>query len=98
MAINSVKRPAEPFIELRIADGDRSRKQKSRSACTDEGFSNGTNRAVVGKQNASLCKTQRLLSKTGDQPRSQGIGKRAVRRDCIDGDPLRVRHPLMPLR
>ena len=81
IATHRVKRSANPLVELRIANRDQAWKQKSRSACANEGLGDRPDCSIVRKQYPPRSQSQRVAPELRDQSCSKGVRERTVSRD-----------------
>ena len=81
-----LERPADPLVQLRIADRNEAGKQQAAARAPDEGVRERPGGAVVGDQDDALGKARVAAPEASDQPRRQRVGERAVRRDGENGD------------
>ena len=85
VTVGGIERAADAVVEVGITDRDQARQDEPAAAGADERLGDAADRAVVGKQYATLGERHWIAAVEGNQPRSERIGETAVRRDREDG-------------
>ncbi len=79
-----LQRPADPLVQLGIADRHQPGQEQSSSRAPDEGVGDGPGGAVVGDENDALREPHVAAAEARDQPRRERVGEGAVRRNGED--------------
>ncbi len=82
--VDRVEGPAEPLVEVRIADWNQSRQEQSAAGAANEGILNGAGGALVRDENDASSQGDRILVIERQETRCEGVGKSPVRRDRED--------------
>ena len=79
-----LEHPADPLVELGIADRHQTGQQQAAAGAAHERILDRAGRAIIGDEHDPFGEPGLLAPMQSDQPRRQGVGEGAVRRDGED--------------